>query len=86
MRRDDSTYIQPCDCSVKYELIMLIIEAKPSTGMGSECQQDGMASAHPRLEHVIELAEDKTKNLTFDQKGERQNSRCLTGADNKNNK
>lgn len=42
---------------------MLIKEAKPSTGMGSERQQDGMATARARLEHVIEHTEDKTKNL-----------------------
>lgn len=39
------------------------MEAKPSTGMSSECQQDGMATAHVRLEHVIEHTEDKTKKL-----------------------
>ena len=42
---------------------MLIKEAKPSTGMGSECQQDGTATARARLDHVIEHAEDKTENL-----------------------
>lgn len=39
------------------------MEAKPSTGMGLECQQDGMATACARLEHVIEHTEDKPKNL-----------------------
>lgn len=31
--------------------------------MRLECQQDGMATARARLEHVIEHTEDKTKNL-----------------------
>lgn len=42
---------------------MLIMETKPSTGMALECWQDGMATAHVRLEHVIEHIKDKTKKL-----------------------
>lgn len=41
------------------------MEAKPSTVMGLECQQDGMVAACARLEHVIEHTEDKTRNLYF---------------------
>lgn len=41
------------------------MEAKPSTAMGLECQQDGVATACARLEHVIEHTEDKTKSLYF---------------------
>lgn len=39
------------------------MEAKPRTGMALEYQQDGMTTAHVRLEHVIEHIEDKTKKL-----------------------
>lgn len=36
------------------------MEAKPSRGMGLDCEQDGMATACERLQHVIEHTEDET--------------------------
>lgn len=48
------------------------MEAKPSREMGLECEEDGMATASARLQHVIEHTEDKTQILLERQEAKQQ--------------